>query len=130
MSTESVLFERSIEGFQRSTLDRATAAKIKLENFYKNISQQVREREDRKQELLQRLKEETNQDRVKKQLNNLAQKEANYLRLRRARLGVDDFTKIKVIGKVISTCFMSHWLRVHSVKFVWFKEMILARFMQ
>jgi hypothetical protein len=46
-STESLAFDRKVDGFQRSTLDRSKTAKLKLEMFYKNMVDQVREREDR-----------------------------------------------------------------------------------
>lgn len=44
---QEVAFERNTQGIPRSTLDRASAAKFKLELFYKNITQYVREREER-----------------------------------------------------------------------------------
>lgn len=38
---------RSTEGFPRSVLDRATAAKLRLENYYKTALEQVHERNQR-----------------------------------------------------------------------------------
>jgi protein-serine/threonine kinase len=94
-------FKRSTEGFTKSTLDRSTMLKFKLDSFYKNLIQQTRERESRRRELTEKFKEISEDDEQKKQqlINNLAQREANFLRLRRVRLGVSDFTTIKVIGK-------------------------------
>jgi hypothetical protein len=44
---EYVVFDRSTEGFSKGTLDRSTAAKLKLEHFYKVTLDQARERNDR-----------------------------------------------------------------------------------
>ena len=38
-------------------------------------------------------------ERKQKQLLNLGKKESTFLRLRRTRLGLDDFRTVKVIGK-------------------------------
>jgi len=38
-------------------------------------------------------------DRMEKELLALGKKESDFLRLRRKRLGIDDFINIKVIGK-------------------------------
>lgn len=40
-------FHRSTEGFPRSVLDRATAAKLRLENYYKTALEQAHERNQR-----------------------------------------------------------------------------------
>jgi hypothetical protein len=44
---EYVVFDRTTEGFSKGTLDRSTAAKLKLEHFYKVTLDQARERNDR-----------------------------------------------------------------------------------
>lgn len=41
----------------------------------------------------------TSEDRKHRQLQQLGKKESTYLRLRRTRLGLDDFRTVKVIGK-------------------------------
>jgi hypothetical protein len=46
-NTDLAVFERSLEGIPRSTIDRSTAAKFKLETHYKTLTQYVREREER-----------------------------------------------------------------------------------
>ena len=43
--------------------------------------------------------EQTGEEESKRQIRRLAAKEADFLRLRRARLGADDFSTVKVIGK-------------------------------
>ena len=44
---EYVVFDRSTDGFSKGTLDRSTAAKLKLEHYYKGTLDQARERNDR-----------------------------------------------------------------------------------
>jgi inhibitor of KinA sporulation pathway (predicted exonuclease) len=41
------VYERSLHGIPKSTIDRATAAKLKLEAFYKILLEQTRERDVR-----------------------------------------------------------------------------------
>ena len=55
--------------------------------------------------------EQTGQEESKRQIKRLATKEADYLRLRRARLGAVDFSTIKVIGKGAFGEVFSIWLR-------------------
>ncbi|CAG8474867.1 11277_t:CDS:2 [Racocetra fulgida] len=78
---EYVVFDRSTEGFSKGTLDRSTAAKLKLEHFYKLE------------------KEDCSEERKNRQLQSLGRKESNFLRLKRTRLGLEDFDTVKVIGK-------------------------------
>ncbi|ORY01211.1 Serine/threonine-protein kinase orb6 [Basidiobolus meristosporus CBS 931.73] len=71
-----------------------------MENYYHGIKDQVVERNQRRVELEQRLEaEEGSEERRQRQIQNLGKKETNFLRLKRTRLGLDDFTTIKVIGK-------------------------------
>ncbi|CAG8754078.1 4330_t:CDS:2, partial [Cetraspora pellucida] len=97
---EYVVFDRSTEGFSKGTLDRSTAAKLKLEHFYKVTLDQARERNDRRNELEKKLeKEDCSEERKNRQLQSLGRKESNFLRLKRTRLGLEDFDTVKVIGK-------------------------------
>ncbi|ODM90896.1 Serine/threonine-protein kinase tricorner [Orchesella cincta] len=80
------------------TLDKATKAKITLENYYSNLLSQHLERQQRQarlEETLQGLPE----DQKELQRHQLNQRETEYLRLSRARLGVSDFEPLKIIGK-------------------------------
>lgn len=43
--------------------------------------------------------ENCSQEKKNRQLQTLGRKESQYLRLRRTRLGLDDFNTVKVIGK-------------------------------
>ncbi|RGB35145.1 kinase-like domain-containing protein [Rhizophagus diaphanus] len=97
---EYVVFDRTTEGFSKGTLDRSTAAKLKLEHFYKVTLDQARERNDRRNELEKKLeKEDISDERKNRQLQSLGRKESSFLRLRRTRLGLEDFVTVKVIGK-------------------------------
>eukprot|EP00092_Neocalanus_flemingeri_P014220 GFUD01015340.1.p1 GENE.GFUD01015340.1~~GFUD01015340.1.p1 ORF type:complete len:529 (+),score=110.10 GFUD01015340.1:317-1903(+) len=86
--------------FSCHTLDKATKAKVTLENYYNNLISQHKERRDR----LKRLEESLNENGLSETViaerrNQHAAKETEFLRLKRSRLGVDDFEAIKVIGK-------------------------------
>lgn len=86
--------------FSDHTLDKATKAKVTLENYYSNLVTQFGERKQRLAKLEAQLKDEslTEAQRQEKRLQH-AQKETEYLRLKRLRLGVEDFEALKVIGR-------------------------------
>lgn len=105
--------------FSVHTLDKATKAKVTLENYYTNlITQHVerKQRYDRREgeirvsfknyfcfrlaKLEESLKDEnlSDEQRHEKRLQH-AQKETEFLRLKRSRLGVEDFEPLKVIGR-------------------------------
>merc|ERR1719318_2368559 len=82
------------------TREKATRAKVLLENFYSNIFLQHKERRDRQSKLEETLKEDNLSDLAKIERRRMhAVKETEYLRLKRAKLGVEDFDPLKVIGK-------------------------------
>ncbi|XP_077302381.1 serine/threonine-protein kinase tricornered-like [Arctopsyche grandis] len=86
--------------FSGHTLDKATKAKVTLENYYSNLIVQHLERKQRLAKLEESLKEEglTEAQKQEKRLQH-AQKETEFLRLKRSRLGVEDFESLKVIGR-------------------------------
>lgn len=96
-----VTFERSPAGFSDDAVHRAKAAQLKLEHFYKVAVEAAIERNTRRVELERKLQTDvmTSEDRKHRQLQQLGKKESTYLRLRRTRLGLDDFRTVKVIGK-------------------------------
>jgi protein-serine/threonine kinase len=98
---EYIYFERKVTGFRKETLERAQAAKLKLEHFYQKQVQDAIERNSRRNELEKRLIQDSimTQDAKRKQLDQLGRTESSFLRLRRTRLGLDDFRTVKVIGK-------------------------------
>ncbi|KAL2915494.1 Serine/threonine-protein kinase [Polyrhizophydium stewartii] len=94
------LFERTTDGISQGTLERSAAAKYRLSHFYKTTVEECADREARRVENEERLLHESWSDEKKQRhLQNLGRRESEFLRLRRVRLGVDDFTTLKVIGK-------------------------------
>jgi len=86
--------------FSCHTLDKATKAKVTLENYYSNLISQHRERKERLRRLEESLQEPTLPETLKNEKRTQhATKETEFLRLKRSRLGVDDFESLKVIGK-------------------------------
>ncbi|KAJ3012102.1 Serine/threonine-protein kinase [Thoreauomyces humboldtii] len=95
-----MLFQRSTEGLSKATLDRATAAKYKLEHFYKGVVTECADREARRKETEERLAAEPwPEEKKHRQIVAYGQRESEFLRLRRVRMSVQDFTTVKVIGK-------------------------------
>jgi len=83
-----------------NTREKATRAKVLLENFYSNIFLQHKERRERQCKLEESLQEDNLSDLAKIERRRMhAVKETEYLRLKRAKLGVEDFDPLKVIGK-------------------------------
>jgi len=95
-----VYVERSTDGYSKAALERTATAKLKLEHFYKVAVDQAVERNQRRRELEEKMtKERGSEEKRNRQLRSLGQKESHFLRLRRTRLGLEDFATIKVIGK-------------------------------
>ncbi|XP_043932558.1 serine/threonine-protein kinase 38 [Protopterus annectens] len=82
------------------TKERVTMAKVTLENFYSNLIAQHEEREMRQKRLEKVMEEEGLRDEEKRfRRSEHARKETEFLRLKRTRLGLDDFESLKVIGR-------------------------------
>lgn len=82
------------------TLDKVTKAKVTLENYYTNLINQNGERESRYRILERSMDDEGLSDEQKNERRQQhALKETEFLRLKRSRLGVDDFESLKVIGR-------------------------------
>ncbi|PFH52748.1 hypothetical protein AMATHDRAFT_56121 [Amanita thiersii Skay4041] len=96
-----VYFERSLAGFSEEALPRAKAAQMKLEHYYKVAVDAAVDRNQRRIELERKLQADTltTEDRKLRQLQQLGRKESTFLRLKRTKLGLDDFRTVKVIGK-------------------------------
>ncbi|CAB4066333.1 STK38 [Lepeophtheirus salmonis] len=84
--------------FSDHTWDKATKAKVTLENYYNNLISQHKERRGRLLRLEESLKDEPESQKLEK-LQQHAVKETEYLRFKRSRLGVDDFDSLKIIGR-------------------------------
>ena len=66
----------------------------------------------RRNELEKKLeKEDISDERKNRQLQSLGRKESSFLRLRRTRLGLEDFVTVKVIGKGAfgEVCRLIYW---------------------
>nr|ODN86247.1 AGC/NDR/NDR protein kinase [Cryptococcus depauperatus CBS 7841] len=96
-----VYFERKPSQFSESVQGKAMSAKMKLELFYKEAVEGVVGRKERRTALEKQLAADAlTPDSLKaRQLINLGRRESNFLRLRRTRIGLDDFRTVKVIGK-------------------------------
>ncbi|KAJ3303830.1 Serine/threonine-protein kinase [Kappamyces sp. JEL0829] len=83
-----------------SVVERSTALKFRLAHFYTSLLEECVDREKRRLEFEEKIRNEPwSDDKKKRQLMNLGQKESDFLRLRRVRLSVEDFLTVQVIGK-------------------------------
>ncbi|KLO06908.1 AGC/NDR protein kinase [Schizopora paradoxa] len=96
-----VYFDRTTAGFSEEAVPKAKGAQLKLEHFYKVAVESAIERNQRRVDLERRLQQDMtmSDERKQRQLLQLGKKESTFLRLRRTRLGLDDFKTVKVIGK-------------------------------
>ncbi|KAL0949538.1 hypothetical protein HGRIS_009587 [Hohenbuehelia grisea] len=96
-----VFFDRSTDGFSEQAVPRAKAAQLKLEHYYKVAVDAAVERNTRRVEIERKLQGETmmSDERKLRHLQQHGKKESTFLRLRRTKLGVNDFKTVKVIGK-------------------------------
>ncbi|KAJ3925789.1 MAG: kinase-like domain-containing protein [Lentinula lateritia] len=96
-----VYFDRTTAGFSDQALPKAKGAQMKLEHYYKVVVDAAIERNTRRVELERRLQSDIlmPEERKQRQLQQLGRKESTFLRLRRTKLGLDDFRTVKVIGK-------------------------------
>ncbi|CAK5263042.1 unnamed protein product [Mycena citricolor] len=99
-NSDYVYFDRSTAGFE-AVLPKAKGAQMKLEHYYKVAVDSAIERNTRRVELERKLQTDntTSEERKHRQLLQLGKKESTFLRLRRTKLGLDDFRTVKVIGK-------------------------------
>ncbi|XP_018602340.1 serine/threonine-protein kinase 38 isoform X1 [Scleropages formosus] len=92
--------QTSCSSMSNHTKERVTMAKMTLENFYSNLIAQHEEREMRQQKLEKVMDQEGLADEEKRiRRSQHARKETEFLRLKRTRLGLDDFESLKVIGR-------------------------------
>ncbi|XP_037027017.1 serine/threonine-protein kinase tricornered isoform X2 [Bradysia coprophila] len=99
--TKTMAAAESSIRFSDHTIDKATKAKVTLENYYSNLKTQHCERVQRLAKLEASLIHDDSLSTSQKQEKRLqhAQKETEFLRLKRSRLGVEDFEALKVIGR-------------------------------
>ncbi|KAF9534302.1 kinase-like protein [Crepidotus variabilis] len=99
--SDYVYFDRNLNGLSTEAMPRAKNAQVKLEHFYKVAVDAAIERNTRRVELERRLQNEhtMSEERKNRQLSQLGKKESTFLRMRRTKLGLEDFRTVKVIGK-------------------------------
>lgn len=97
-----VYFTRQPAMMSKITQDKASAIKLRLENYYQMSVSHAIERNQRRLDLENKLTAEEaglSEERKNRQLQNLGKKESQFLRLRRTKLSLEDFITVKVIGK-------------------------------
>jgi len=99
--SDYVYFHRTTAGLSDEAEARAKNAQLKLEHYYKVAVDSAIERNTRRVDLERRLQVEVSisEERKQRHLQQLGKKESTFLRLRRTKLGLDDFRTVKVIGK-------------------------------
>ncbi|KAF5338340.1 hypothetical protein D9611_012455 [Ephemerocybe angulata] len=94
-----VYFDRSTKGFSTDAVARATAAKLKLESYYKVAVDSAIERNARRIEMETKLSQLHTQDAKDREIRKYSKTESQHLRLRRTKIKLADFRTVKVIGK-------------------------------
>ncbi|KAF8892272.1 kinase-like domain-containing protein [Infundibulicybe gibba] len=94
-----VYFERSVADFTSDAVARATAAKLKLESYYKVAVDSAIERNARRIELETRLSQILTPETKDREMKKYSKMESQHLRLRRTKIKLTDFLTVKVIGK-------------------------------
>eukprot|EP01137_Pigoraptor_chileana_P013124 Opistho-2@66285 len=86
--------------YSRRCVEKATAAKVTLEQFYEILLAQHKERQERREALETQMTKEGVSDDIKTDRRKvLAHQETEFLRLKRCRLSKDDFETLKIIGR-------------------------------
>lgn len=108
-----VYFDRSTKGFSTDSVARATAAKLKLESYYKVAVDSAIERNARRIEMETRLSQLHTQDAKDREIRKYSKTESQHLRLRRTKIKLTDFRTVKVIGKGAfgEVSYMGAWLQ-------------------
>jgi len=94
-----VYVERTTAGFSSDSIAHSTAAKLKLESYYKVAVDAAIERNARRIELEQKLTQSVTPDAQEREIRKYRKLESQYLRLRRTKIRLADFRTVKVIGK-------------------------------
>ncbi len=93
-------FTRDPSLLSKSALEKANAAKFRLVHHYKQLVEECSDREQRRREALDQVEQSWTVEKKRRHIDRLSKKESEFLRLRRVRLGAEDFSTVKVIGKV------------------------------
>jgi serine/threonine kinase 38 len=86
--------------FSEHTKTKVAQAKVTLESYYETFLSEHKDRQNRHEVLEKKLAELKMSDVEKQERRRRhAQRETEFLRLKRTRIGVNDFESIKVIGR-------------------------------
>eukprot|EP01097_Dermamoeba_algensis_P008828 TRINITY_DN603_c0_g4_i1.p1 TRINITY_DN603_c0_g4~~TRINITY_DN603_c0_g4_i1.p1 ORF type:complete len:543 (+),score=136.16 TRINITY_DN603_c0_g4_i1:95-1630(+) len=86
--------------FSIETREKVEALKVSLDQYYENLFQNLRERNDRKQKFQAKMAEINIPEEQKQRMKSeLFKKETEYIRLRRIKLTGQQFDSIKLIGR-------------------------------
>ncbi|XP_062513257.1 serine/threonine-protein kinase 38-like [Corticium candelabrum] len=97
MEAETLTEERI---YSEHTKTKVAQAKVALESYYETFLSEHRDRQNRHESLEKNMAELNMSDFEKSERRRRqAQRETEFLRLKRTRIGVDDFESIKVIGR-------------------------------
>lgn len=86
--------------YSNHTLEKVAKTKATLESYYANLLSQHQERRNRWKLLESQMEQQglsTKEKQERRQIH--AKKETEFLRLKRSRLGIEDFDSLKVIGR-------------------------------
>ncbi|XP_042508006.1 serine/threonine-protein kinase tricornered-like isoform X3 [Macadamia integrifolia] len=98
--TEASTLDVEVSVSSPVTRQKAAAAKQFIENHYKNHLQGLQDRKERRWALQRRAKEaQISNEEQQEMMRNLEQRETEYMRLQRHKVGIDDFELLAVIGK-------------------------------
>lgn len=86
--------------YSNHTLEKVAKAKATLESFYANLISQHQERQNRWKVLEMNMEQQGLTEEEKQESRSLlARKETEFLRLKRSRIGKEDFDSLKVVGR-------------------------------
>lgn len=86
--------------YSNHTLEKVAKTKATLESFYANLITQHQERKNRWKVLEMNMQQQgLTEEEKKESRSHLAKKETEFLRLRRSRIGKEDFDSLKVVGR-------------------------------
>ncbi|KXJ27037.1 serine/threonine-protein kinase 38 [Exaiptasia diaphana] len=86
--------------YSNHTLEKVAKTKATLETYYSSLVTQHYERRNRLRMLEQTMEQQGLTKQAKEERRNLhAQKETEFLRLKRSRIGKEDFDSLKIIGR-------------------------------
>lgn len=88
------------EALSSATTQKVAAAKQYIENHYKSQMKSLQERKERRWMLERKLADaDVSEEEQNNILKDLEKKETEYMRLRRHKMGVDDFELLTIIGR-------------------------------